>query len=54
MEGKLAADSSISCKYSASEFVLVLKVVVLDEELNSTPNDDIFKWGHRPKNRYLD
>ncbi len=31
--------------------MLALKVVVLDAELNSASNDDIFKAGHRAKKR---
>ncbi len=34
----------------AAEFVLILKMVVLDTELNSASNADIFKGGHRVKN----
>ncbi len=37
----------------ASRFVLALKVVVLDAELNSASNDDIFKGEHRAKNEVL-
>jgi hypothetical protein len=33
----------------AAEFVLILKMVVLDTELNSASNGDVFKGGHRAK-----
>jgi hypothetical protein len=33
----------------AAEFVLILKMVVLDTELNSASNGDVFKEGHRAK-----
>jgi hypothetical protein len=33
----------------AAEFVLIPKMVVLDTELNSASNADIFKAGHRAK-----
>ncbi len=32
-----------------AEFVLVLKMLVLDTELNSASNGDVFKGGHRAK-----
>ncbi len=37
-----------------SRLVLALKSIVLDAELNSTLNGEIFKVGHHAKKRYLD